>query len=246
MLSAFISSCFSDWGKYGESHEIGLFDCATREIRHHMTQLFMGINGSAAMIVFRGYDRFHAVMDDIDRTAIPFDIVNSGARVNGVLLNVYRDAREHVMKYLEGHGELRTVHLVGHSMGGGLATIAAVDIANVTGKTVYCHTFGCPKVGDAWFKKVYEEKVHFTNRYVITSDPVPLYPWEREYVHVCSPINISPIIDRIPIWMGIMKHFLMMLVGMSKRDMAYHVVSKFSGLEGHQLYNYAFSIRKFS
>jgi hypothetical protein len=245
MLSVLVSSCFHDWGRYGEYGEIGLSDCITYDISEHMSQLFMGVSGSAAMIVFRGYDRFHMLINEIDRTAIPFDIVNSGARVNCVLLNAYRDMRDKVKAYIEKHPELRIVHFVGHSMGAGIATLAAVDIAHCD-ITVHAHTFGSPKVGDSWFKKIYAAKVNRTNRYVMSSDPIPLYPWDDEYVHVCRPTYISPILERLPIWIGMIKNFLMMMMCMSKRGLSYKIVSKFSGLEGHRLYNYAFSIRKLS
>jgi hypothetical protein len=99
-------------------------------------------------------------------------------------------------------------------------------------------------VCDAGFRKVDNNKLENTRRYVLPSAPVPVYPWNNDYVHVCRPVLMGPLIGRVKIWAGIVKHFFMVLFGLSTSNDKCHVVTNFSGLDGHELYNYAFSVRK--
>jgi len=243
MLSVFISSCFRDWGKFGESGNIGLTDCITHVRDSTETQMFMGVSGTACLVSFRGYNRFHHVLDDVSKLAVPFDIVNSGARVNAIFLNAYKEYRDVLLKYISLH-DLRTVHITGHSMGGAMATLAAVDIASTSEISTHCYTFGCPKVGNAWFRKIYSSCVDSTKRYVVPSDPIPFYPSEKEYVHVCKSALVGSRSERIKLWIGMAKHSLLVFFRLSTKEQKCHVVTNFSGVEEHELYNYAFSVRK--
>jgi len=245
MLSSFVSSCFKDWGKYGEGAHIGLTECITHSRSATGTQMLMGVSGSSALVSFRGYGRFHQVLDDVSTLAVPFTIVNSGARVNAIFLNAYMEYRDVLMEYVSRH-DLRSVHITGHSMGAAMATIAAVDIASTAGVSSYCYTFGSPKVGDGWFRKVYADKVESTSRYVIPSDPIPHYPWEKDYVHVCRSTLVGSRIEELGLWMGMVKHFFMVMFRMSSKKQRGHVVTNFAGVDAHELYNYAFSVRKLS
>lgn len=80
------------------------------------------------------------------------------------------------------HG-IHTVHCVGHSLGGALATLCANWIG--TNKTTYLYTFGSPRAGLAGFaenitQKLSSEKIF---RAYHKTDPVPkLLPWP--YAHV--------------------------------------------------------------
>lgn len=76
-------------------------------------------------------------------------------------------------------------HITGHSLGGALATLCAYQVASAVGdcpavkalsslkREVRCVTWGSPKVGDANFRKKYQEVVHYTARMVNRWDVVP-------------------------------------------------------------------------
>lgn len=51
---------------------------------------------------------------------------------------------------------------------------------------VYCHTFGCPRVGDDKFAAYYGRVVHGANSWRVYNyeDPVPMVPMSWEYKHV--------------------------------------------------------------
>jgi hypothetical protein len=68
------------------------------------------------------------------------------------------------------------VHCVGHSLGGGLATLAADWIKTEFNKTVYLYTFGCPRVGKKDFAVHHSARVDKMFRCVHGADPVPKVP----------------------------------------------------------------------
>lgn len=67
------------------------------------------------------------------------------------------------------------VYLVGHSLGGAVATVLAAMLLLVGRSPVALVTFGSPRVGAARLGKILSRVP--TRRYVNGSDPVPLVPW---------------------------------------------------------------------
>ncbi len=70
-----------------------------------------------------------------------------------------------------------TVHCVGHSLGGALATLAA-DHLSFLGAHVKLYTFGCPRVGMLDFTKSLTNRVGPKNIFRVyhPADPVPMVP----------------------------------------------------------------------
>ncbi|WP_193165766.1 lipase family protein [Microbulbifer hainanensis] len=81
--------------------------------------------------------------------------------------------------------EVHSIHCIGHSLGGALATLAADWLASRTGKTAKLYTFGSPRVGLDFFatacrKRLREENIFRTYH---QHDPVPMVPtWP--FIHV--------------------------------------------------------------
>jgi hypothetical protein len=74
----------------------------------------------------------------------------------------------------------------GHSLGGAIATLAAIDFYPQNVLEVI--TFGCPRIGDKAFAKTYEPYALRTVRYVYQLDPVPWIPLGcNGYHHVVHP-----------------------------------------------------------
>jgi len=81
--------------------------------------------------------------------------------------------------------------ICGHSLGGALATLFALDVAANTlapFKTPVVYTYASPKTGDQDFRGKYQELVATTYRLVDNVDIVPKGPPEPEYLHVCDGI----------------------------------------------------------
>lgn len=81
------------------------------------------------------------------------------------------------------------VYVVGHSLGGALASIAAADLANLHGPDVasrtHIYTFGSPRIGDVdWVNFIDGIKFGGISRVTRQKDPVPHIPHvEIGYLH---------------------------------------------------------------
>lgn len=79
--------------------------------------------------------------------------------------------------------------VTGHSLGGALATLAAVVYAadeRIEKKEVWCYTFGCPRVGDEAFVELFRERIPPRRAWRVFdyADPVPMVPLSPRYAHV--------------------------------------------------------------
>ena len=75
-------------------------------------------------------------------------------------------------------GSIKTVHCVGHSLGGAVAALAADWVAHSLKIPTKLYTFGAPRVGTEWFVKsttsaIGEANIH---RVYHRTDPVPMVP----------------------------------------------------------------------
>jgi Lipase (class 3) len=85
-----------------------------------------------------------------------------------------------------------SLHCVGHSLGGALATLYGFTAAETFPGSVACTTFGCPRCGDATFASAYDAAVPDTLRVVDAADCVPMVPL-GPYVHVAqTPADMAP------------------------------------------------------
>lgn len=159
------------------------------------TQCFVASNQNLAVVAFRGTESDNRVGEDFDFEHIFHDI-QTDARfkpvafggAGGRIHTGFKDALDAVWPKLAAHlSELgdgkRTFWFTGHSLGAALATLAVARSAELPGFAAHgLYTFGSPLVGDADFKK------HFDNvlrkfgieyyRFVNNQDLVPLVPPE--------------------------------------------------------------------
>ena len=87
-----------------------------------------------------------------------------------------------------------SVTICGHSLGGALATLLALDLAV---NTVWCtpsvYTFGSPRVGDALFASTFNQVVTRSHRIANRLDIVAALPPPVDYAHVLAPYELNPI-----------------------------------------------------
>ena len=102
-----------------------------------------------------------------------------------------------------GYGD-HFIHRTGHSLGGALATLCALDVQyNFPDKQVSCYTFGSPKVGNSYFKDSFNKRVPQTYRFVNSADTVPaLPPGGFEHVGIFQHIGptasvVESLIDKV-------------------------------------------------
>lgn len=132
-------------------------------------------------VVFRGSSSVFDAVSDFDFMQVPFDSRNEGRVHRGFKLQLesIKDA-----VFADCDPSKKTV-FCGHSLGGGLATLAALGykLAN-PGAEVSCVTFGAPRVGDPAFAALFREKVGACARFVTERDVVPVMSAIFDYVHV--------------------------------------------------------------
>jgi len=94
------------------------------------------------------------------------------------------------------------LRIIGHSLGGALASLAALDFylnfkpVGTSLESMTVRTFGCPCVGNQSFVDLYNDSIKDSKRYVIYMDPVPLLLSEISafgYAHVNEKVEVNEI-----------------------------------------------------
>jgi predicted lipase len=80
-----------------------------------------------------------------------------------------------IREVMAEHGP-KTVHFTGHSMGGAVATDAALDLALNHNLTVGAYTYGSPRAGDYEYAMAVKENFAYHYRITHKDDPVPHLP----------------------------------------------------------------------
>ena len=86
----------------------------------------------------------------------------------------------------------KTLTFTGHSLGGGLAQIAAIHFGELWKRNkIHCVTFGSPRVGNKVFGTYYRKIVNYSKRYVYGTDLIPLMPLSFRFTHVCKKVMLG-------------------------------------------------------
>jgi pimeloyl-ACP methyl ester carboxylesterase len=132
-----------------------------------------------ATVVIRGTADHEGWATDLDAARHGYDAAGS-VWVHDGFYAYWRELRYKIIPACTG----RRVTIAGHSLGGALATLCAMDLLPAQVERVV--TFGSPRVGDAGFALRYGELAKRTARYVHLFDPVPWLPGVMGgYRHVC-------------------------------------------------------------
>ncbi|XP_061990765.1 uncharacterized protein LOC133709147 isoform X1 [Rosa rugosa] len=88
------------------------------------------------------------------------------------------------------------VYVTGHSLGGALATLLALELASSQLAkhgviSISMYNFGSPRVGNKRFADVYNEKVKDSWRVVNHRDIIPTVPRLMGYCHVAQPVYLA-------------------------------------------------------
>jgi hypothetical protein len=97
------------------------------------------------------------------------DCAHPKLRTHAGFARAWASVRDRVKAGIAG---AQAVLLCGHSLGGALATLAALDLA-CDGLPVTVVTFGAPQVGDNLFVKAFDARIQRSIRVVSVLDPVP-------------------------------------------------------------------------
>ena len=87
-----------------------------------------------------------------------------------------------------------SVTICGHSLGGALATLLALDVAaNTVFTDPAVYSYGSPRTGDSLFASTYDQVVSNSYRIANRLDIVPALPPPIDYEHVLNPYELNPI-----------------------------------------------------
>lgn len=92
---------------------------------------------------------------------------------------------------------MANILVTGHSLGGAIATLAALELRIIYGNSVHLINFGSPRVGNKSFANKVNELFNGDNSFRVThdNDPVPSVPfklfWDFGYHHISREVWYS-------------------------------------------------------
>ena len=130
-----------------------------------------------SIVAFRGSSTSVDWIHDFIAQQVDYPYVKNAGSTHKGFTDIYGTIRESMMELLEQLPANKPLFITGHSLGGALATLAAMDIAyNTTISHVSVYTYGAPRVGDPIFVKLYNYVIPVHWRFQNKYDIVPHLP----------------------------------------------------------------------
>lgn len=158
--------------------------------------------GGEAVVAIRGTERIKEWVQDAKFDDEPFDRVAGAGRTEDGFTDVYKsmamgkgaEATKLVngLAKVEWKREVSSFTICGHSLGGAMATLFALDAAanaQAQFRNPAVYTYASPRTGNPEFVAKYNQLVAATYRFVDNVDLVPKLPLttkELAYTHVCA------------------------------------------------------------
>ena len=125
---------------------------------------------------------------------------------------------EIIEKYRKEEKNSNEIIFSGHSLGGALATMAALKYGmEYPDLQVNCVTFGSPRVGDEKFANYFDKIVKNSYRFVNDNDPIPCIPtaWRYQHVKGCVWLHQDQVMNEITVWRGwrFFKNYMLSFLG---------------------------------
>ncbi|MGO4369807.1 lipase family protein [Paenibacillus sp. 2TAB19] len=138
---------------------------------------FVLTSEQASVLAFRGSGSAEDwVADFIAQQNVYRPVKNAGQTHKG-FTDIYMSTRNEVLALIQTLPADKPLFITGHSLGGALATLAAIDIASNTAiRSPIVYTFGAPRVGDPKFVRAYNTIIDTHWRFQNEFDIVPHLP----------------------------------------------------------------------
>lgn len=118
---------------------------------------FIARKGRNVYLIFRGTMTANEWRRDVSAGMVPF-YDDEAAKVHDGFLKSYQPFRESIRTCIEQCGSIGNLFIAGHSLGGALSTIAAIDMEElVDSKKICVYTYGSPRVGNIGFVEKYNK-----------------------------------------------------------------------------------------
>ena len=127
-------------------------------------------------IIFRGSTKLKA--DWMTNFRLGVQVSDNGWPVHIGFNTAFKSMLPQIQDFLRTANKAATIHCIGHSLGGAVATIAANWVASNKSQSVKLYTFGAPKPGLFMFANSLTKKIGKKNifRTYHATDPVPMVP----------------------------------------------------------------------
>jgi triacylglycerol lipase len=138
---------------------------------------FIAESEERIIIAFRGTNTRPEWISNAIARQTPYPFLSDSGMVHNGFLNIYRSARKAILSALRKLPEHRKLFITGHSLGGALATLCAVDVAaNSKFKSPVVYTYASPRVGNPKFALRYNRLLSNRHRIYNINDLVPDLP----------------------------------------------------------------------
>jgi len=126
------------------------------------------------------------IVDNLEEVYPYEEKSQSGAKMHQGFVNAFLSVREQIHHQIKDYTASQVI-VTGHSLGGALSTLCAVDIQYCFGEkfAVSIYTFGSPRVGNNGFRESFNKRVPNSYRFVYGMDIVAALPrsWQG-YHHI--------------------------------------------------------------
>ena len=176
----------------------------TKQVRsRHLTELLvLTVYLSVVVVAFRGSQSLKSFLIDL-QSVVSVQYKNvSGATVGLGFLKEWEALLPQVLPEVQKlmvQFPTYSVWVTGHSLGGAVATLCALDIKSVLNVDPNVYTYGAPRVGNKGFAQFYDLLVPNTFRIVNGHDLVPRVPIiALGFYHVSTEVWETPSECRYP------------------------------------------------
>ncbi len=138
---------------------------------------FIAESEDKVIVTFRGTRTYKDNESDQDLYQVPYPFVRNAGKTHRGFTCIYQSTRNELIRELNRLSTTKSLLVAGHSLGGALATLAALDIAMNTGcKNPIVYTYGSPRVGDPDFASLSNQTVKKSIRIFNVHDIIPTLP----------------------------------------------------------------------
>nr|WP_188540824.1 lipase family protein [Paenibacillus segetis] len=129
------------------------------------------------IIAFRGTSSTTNWISNVLASQKRFKYIKVDCLTHRGFTGIYSSARSEIISRLSTLSSDKTLYVTGHSLGGALATLCAIDIAaNTTFNSPNLFTYGSPRVGDPDFANAFKKYICNSYRIANPFDVVPHAP----------------------------------------------------------------------
>jgi len=197
LLYAYTSYCpaenISEWNCYwcGQTQSLQVVGTAFNSSSNAFA--FVGYTNTEIVVSIRGtvLTSIKNWIKDLDFFITPLPYAPSGVKVHQGFLSTWTDLKGQVLPLITQAlttSGLSNVVVTGHSLGGAVANLAAVDIWNTfhTRSTISLWTYGSPRVGNSEWVSYFDDFTMYSIRMVNNEDIVPHLPphFVDDYHHI--------------------------------------------------------------